>query len=225
MENKLTPIVVISGLLAAIIGLPLGFSLAKGYARITYAHGLTYFGPENKTTSLTQTDTPKTNSKGNPIGWVPATGIEKGDYLVLSGKIFPFQITVNKNLGVMRFPNDQSDAIGIKTDTKTANENLLLIVEDMTKYDKAFSGKIDLFVQKYWTYYSGLSGIKEISDFTNNGVTGFKALYQVKGSDNFTTNVFVGLPGKEDYVVHLIKGDLSNKDFSDIVNSFTIKEE
>ncbi len=50
-------------------------------------------------------------------------------------------------------------------------------------------------------------------------------LYQVKGSDNFTTNIFIRLPGKENYVVHLIKGDLSNKDFSDIVNSITIKEE
>lgn len=218
-------------LAAASFGIPLGAQIAQKYSHITFAHGLYYFGPEDKVidAALTPTPLPTSSVKNQqtPVSsWETAKGIEKDGWLTITGQIFPYLISVPRDLPAKRYPQDPSDSIGIETATKSAYQNLLLHIETLSSYDKKYTGKPRDFANDYWRFFSGLNGIKQIKEIIGkDGQKGYLGLYNIAGTGEYTTDVFFPIPKDNDHLIHLMRGGLAKDTFEKIVQKFEFKNE
>lgn len=197
---KLKELLIIVGLSLA-LGLPLGRRMAKKYEKTTYAHGLAYFGPH-----------PPANVSTTPTA--PAIA---GEWATIAGKIFPYILAYPKNLNLKQFSNDPNDSIGIEVEQKPAVQNLILFVEKIEVVPKKF-------VENYWQLYSGLAGLKNLKEITNpQGLNGFEASYTYKGTSGQSLDIFFVIPKDAQHLIHLMKGNLDENLFREIVSKFNFK--
>lgn len=147
-----------------------------------------------------------------PVSPTPTLAVS--DWISLSGRIFPYLLTYPKSLNLVQFPNDPNDSIGLGGPQK-----LILFVEKI-------SGSPKEFVTNYWRLYSGLSGLKSLKEFQNPaGITGFEANYTYKGAVGQSTDIFLIIPKDKNHLIHLMKGELEESLFRQIVNRFQYKDE
>jgi hypothetical protein len=185
---KLKELLIIVGLSLA-LGLSLGGHIAKKYGKMTYAHGLIYFGPISPTPPPTER-------------------------ISITGKIFPYILSYPKSLNLVQFPNDQNDSVGIDGPQK-----LILFVETITPPSGAKE-----FIGNYWRLYSGLSGLNSIKEFKNGqGMAGLEANYAYKNTAGQSLDIFFIIPNDNRHLVHLMKGEMEESLFREIVSRFNIK--
>ena len=190
---------------AFILGCPLGCQLAKKYQKITYAHRLTYFGPQPTPTSP----------------WQTVQAEIKDGRITTQGQTFGWQVSFPQELNLKYLPADPHDALGIEKPGKPAHQNLVLYVETIAEYDSQMQDKPQEFVENYWQFYPGLSGLKQIKELTNeNGFQGYWTEYLISNTDSTAVNFFFIIKDNPNRLIHLIKGDLSQEVFNQIINSF-----
>jgi hypothetical protein len=187
MKLKTWFVIIVASL---VLGLPLGAKIAKKYGRITYAHGLYYYGPVTPTPTMADSN------------WTS-----------LPGKIFPYTLSYPKNLNFIQFTNDPHDSVGVGGPQK-----LVLFVEKINVSPKKF-------VTDYWQQYSGLSGLKSLKEFQNEaGISGFEASYNYKSDTNSSLDIFLLIPNDQQHLIHLMKGDLKETTFREIVSRFKFND-
>lgn len=134
------------------------------------------------------------------------------EWATMAGKIFPYQLAYPKSLNLVQFPNDPNDSVGLG-----GPEKLILFVEKI-------DGSPKKFVQDYWQLYSGLAGLKNLQEFTNpQGLNGFEVNYTYKGTSGQSLDIFFMIPKNNQHLIHLMKGELEEKVFREIVDRFEIK--
>lgn len=179
---------------SAVFGLPIGVRVAQKYSRIRHAHGQTYFGPFGATPF-------------DP-GW---NNQNKTAWSTISGKLFNYTLVYPANLNLIQFPDDPNDSVGIN-----GPEKLILFVETPDT-------EAETFVRQYYRRYSGLSGLKSIkATNTNQNLSGWEASYSYKGSQGASLDIFLKIPKDDKRLIHLMRGDLDEKTFRDIVDKFKI---
>ncbi|MDO8741636.1 MAG: hypothetical protein Q7J11_00645, partial [Candidatus Roizmanbacteria bacterium] len=125
---------------------------------------------------------------------------ESSDWLTYKGKLFPYSFQYPKEFKPVTYP-DKSDAVTFKVNALPPEQSLLLRVETISGRDKNLVGKPKEYVSSYWKFFSGLKGLKTITDVTNDkGLKGYKATYIVKGNNAVTS----------DFYFFLIEGDSDN---------------
>jgi len=135
------------------------------------------------------------------------------EWTTMTGKIYPYQLAYPKSLNLVQFPSDPNDSVGLG-----GPEKLILFVEKIDSSPKKF-------VEGYWQRYSGLSGLKSLQEFKNSGgISGIEASYTYKGTSGQSLDIFFMIPKDNQHLIHLMKGDLDEKVFREIVNRFKFND-
>lgn len=173
--------------------------------------GVNYLGPQNP------------NLVAVPTLDVSQIG-KSGQWLQSGGKIFKYVFIYPAELQITAFINDPTDKIAWVTGIVSPQQNIAFNVESISGFDPKYSGKPDEFVKNFWRRFSGLSGVKDFSDATNQkGVKGYKALYTDKFGRVVTTNYFFPIPNDPDHILQVTNGFLPENIFNQIVNSVEFK--
>ncbi|MFA6532944.1 MAG: hypothetical protein WCT22_03020 [Patescibacteria group bacterium] len=154
--------------------------------------------------------------------------VQSSDWVTYKGKTFPYSFEYPKELKPVTYPNDKSDAVAFKVSALPPEQSLLLTVEKISSRDNKLVGKPEEFVNSYWKYFSGLSGLKEATTLTNEkGLKGYKAKYIIKGTKATTSDYyFFIVEGDNDILLHV--GDIFPTEgkavFNRIINSLEYKK-
>lgn len=140
------------------------------------------------------------------------------DWVSYKGKLFPYSFQYPKAFTPITYPGDKSDAVAFKVSALPPEQSLLLTVETISSRNKSFVGKPKEFVSNYWTFFSGLKGLKTITEVTNEkGLRGYKASYVIKGSNAVTSDYyFYVIDGNSDNLLHI--GDIFPKEGKDVLS-------
>lgn len=130
------------------------------------------------------------------------------DWVSYKGKLFPYSFQYPKELKPVIYPSDKADAVAFKVSTLPPEQSLLLTVETISNRDKTLVGKPKEFVSNYWKFFSGLKGLKAVTEITNEkGLKGYKATYVVKGNNATTSDYyFFVVESNNDILLHV--GDI-----------------
>lgn len=127
------------------------------------------------------------------------------DWVTYKGKLFPYSFQHPKEFTPIVYPGDKSDAVAFKVSVLPPEQSLLLTVEKISGRDKTLVGNPKEFVSNYWKFFSGLKGLKTVTEITNEkGLKGYKANYIVKGTNAVTSDFyFFTIEGDNDNLLHM----------------------
>jgi hypothetical protein len=130
------------------------------------------------------------------------------DWVTYKGKLFPYSFQYPKEFKPVIYPGDKTDAVAFKVSALPPEQSLLLTVETISNRDKNLVGKPKEFVSNYWKFFSGLKGLKTITEITNEkGLKGYKANYVIKNSNAITSDYyFFVVESNNDILLHV--GDI-----------------
>lgn len=144
----------------------------------------------------------------------------EGKWTLAKGRIYPYSFSYPAEMKLMYFPNDPTDAVGWEADEKPAEQNILLLVESISYYDKGLVGKPKEFIENYWRFFSGLTGVKSVGDFVNkNDLRGYKVSFINRAGQTPNIDIFFVIPGDPDHLLHVANGLLPQDVFVKIVDS------
>ena len=216
MENQPDFKKIILGLAVAILILVVvvfvGYRYAQQYgAKLSLPSGQTYLGEEG--TDQEDFNNPPTAPKMFTVS--PDTPWEE-----YRGAIYPYSFKYPETLTLNIFPDDPNDSVAIVWGNILPQRNVLLNVENIPNRDPQYVGKIEEYARNWWQFFSGLTGLKSIEKFTNTaGMTGYKAFYTNQAGESVNTDVFFGIPGDPNRVLHIANGILDPEVFDRIVDS------
>lgn len=162
---------------------------AKG--EVVFPAGVNYLGPQN--------------SAAQPAPMYDFAKLaESSDWVVYKGKIYSFSFQHPKALTPYFFPNDPLDAVTFKTSATPPEQNLLLVVETISKREAKLTGKYEQFVRDYAKFFPGLGSLKSMEPFENEkGLKGYRVNYVTKANVVTSDNYFFVIPGDSDHMLHV----------------------
>ena len=173
----------------------------KSEGRISFPAGDTYLGPTPTQTNQKQAFTA---SKDTP--WVS-----------YSGNLYPYTFSYPETLSLVSFTND---SVGIDWTGVPPEQNVLVNIELIETQDPNLVGKPLEYVQDWWQYFSGLKGVRSVTEFTNSqGLKGYKAIYINQAGESPNVDVFFETPNEPSILIHLANGILDPEIFERIIDS------
>lgn len=162
----------------------------KSKGEVVFPAGINYTGPGGQTQPTPMYDFAKMATSS--------------DWVAYKGKTYSFTFQHPKALTAYSFPNDPLDAVTFRTSSVPPEQNLMLVVETISKRDPAVVGKYEEFVRNYWKYFPGLKSVKDVSLYqTEKGLKGYKVNYVNKANIVGTDNYFFMIPGDNDHMIHV----------------------
>ncbi len=144
--------------------------------------------------------------------------------VTVKGRIYPYTFEAPDTLKLVTFPNDPYDIYALSINNQPPEQNVLIGVDDLNRTEelkKHLKGNKRAYVEAWWKQFSGLTGVSQISAFTNTaGLTGYKAKYKNTAGQTPNDDVFIVSPDGQ-YVIHLANGPLPKATFDAIVDSVT----
>jgi len=138
----------------------------------------------------------------------------------VKGLFYPYLLSAPETLTLERF-SDPIDGLGISWGNLDPKLNLLLNVEEVKKNAPKYVGKPKEYVQNWWKFFSGLSGVKSVDRFINaKGLVGYKATYLTPKNEIPNINVFFEIDQDPNIMIHLANGILDQEIFNRIVDGF-----
>lgn len=140
-------------------------------------------------------------------------------WIVFSQPEYAYTFSFPQTLPLYKF-TDPPFSIGIKWNNVDPKYNMLVDQESIQVRDQQSVGNMEQFVNNWWKSFSGLTGIKSVTRFTNtNGLTGYRAIYINKAGETPNVDVFFADPNNPDRVVHFANGILEPTIFDRIIDS------
>jgi len=176
----------------------------RGNSRLTFPGGNTYLGPTPRPTNQKQVFSA---SKDTP--WIS-----------YSGNIYPYSFSYPETLKLTSFTNDPSDSVAIDWGGISPEQNILLNLEFIKNHDPEKVGKPLEYAQGWWQYFSGLKGVRSVTNFANSqGLKGYKAIYINQAGESPNVNIFFEVPDDPSILLHLANGVLDQEIFERIIDS------
>lgn len=193
-SNLIVANVVILVIFLAVVGGVYFWVSKKNKGQQIFPAGINYLSPKGNVTNVPSYDYAKL--------------AVSTDWVSYKGKLFPYSFQYPKEFTPITYPGDKSDAVAFKVSALPPEQSLLLTVETISNRDKNLVGKPKEFVSNYWKFFSGLKGLKTITEITNEkGLKGYKATYVIKSSNAITSDYyFFVIEGNNDILLHI--GDI-----------------
>ena len=132
---------------------------------------------------------------------------------------YSYSFSYPQTLPLFKF-TDPAFSVGIKWNDVDPKYNILSDQESIKVKDAKSSGNMEQFVNNWWQSFSGLTGVKTVTRFTNtNGLTGYRAIYVNKAGETPNVDIFFANPDNPDSVVHFANGMLDSTVFDRIIDS------
>jgi hypothetical protein len=139
------------------------------------------------------------------------------DYTNPNGK---FSFKYPETLPLVIFPGDVNEAVAFGWGNIPAQMNIMANLNFYKNRNDEFQKyEFKQFVENYYKLYSGLTGIKSMTEFTNaNRLHGYKVYYINTAGQTPNIDIFFEIPGSKD-LLHFANGALDPAVFDRIVDS------
>ncbi|MBI2611892.1 hypothetical protein HYW54_04065 [Candidatus Gottesmanbacteria bacterium] len=142
-------------------------------------------------------------------------------WTIYAGKEYPYSFSTPATLPLVYFPGDRNDPVGVVWGNIPPQANLLLNIERLSEREGDYEKKPKrTYVEDWYKFFSGLSGIESIAEFTNiKGLKGYRVQYLTPTGKSPNIDIFLEIPGRNDIMIHMGNGSLDPSVFDRIVDS------
>lgn len=176
--------------------------------------GTTYLGPGND-----QKNTPA------PVAETKFSISSTTPWITYDGKKFKYSFSYPNTLPIVVFPNDVTDSVAVSWNNIPPQNNILVRVIDIRTTEPKmvqYIGQPETYVKNWWKQWSGLKGVKDVTQFVNaKGMTGYKAHFINNADQTPNEDVFFVVPGNSELMVRFGNGPLEQSVFDRIIDSFS----
>ena len=184
--------------------------------------GKTYLGPPNTQPSWinpnAQMDIPAIQSDRSEFTIEPGT-----KWRVWENSTAPFRFSHPDTLILTGFSSPETESVGIEWNGKKASENILISSINLSinpLYGPYIKKPKKEFVNFWWQQFSGLTGVKTITEFTNKkGLKGYRAQFINTKGETPNTDIFFEIPTSPNRIIRIANGILDQDVFNKIVDS------